>query len=523
MLKRCDAHRRRCLEAGEVIEITSFGGLAPVEKTAGTADELLRLDADYETFRSKADPEGLLAENNEEDLGQLFQTACRLLIREAVLPDELDALLETRFGGGRSYAPLHARISLINVRQGAEETHVCFRALTKTNPTAYLARVNAALTASGIDRNLGFRRLFIIRRDPPPKSPKCREATQALIKAGGRQLAPDPDDLASLWALYMLDQDPPARFEEWLLSRRPASRLKIMRQALPELDQARPRAPEARDRPPAREGSGPGLIFGRSLDPASEVRSVSAPLDSLRSHVLICAGTGAGKTVLLRRLVETAALSGVPVLAVDTAGTLAGLAEPWPDPPGSWSAADRLLAGRFPEKTEVVIWDPLGQTGLPLKLPLLPDPKLAADPAEWAEWALGLLEDALLKGRAGKIKKMRLVLAAVLEQFARRPQGGPRELARLLADPPEDAARRARGGRKLAQEMAGLLGAFLDADPLSGEQEKHVPERPLRPRPGRGPNQDIGGRPVPGPQPAAPGFSRRPPGGHGRRLGRWPE
>ena len=83
-------------------------------------------------------------------------------------------------------------------------------------------------------------------------------------------------------------------------------------------------------------------------------------LKLLTNHTLILAGSGSGKTVLVRRLVEEAALRGVPSIVIDCAGDLAALGEPWPAPPEAWAPGDeakaKLLAGQVADAT--LIADP---------------------------------------------------------------------------------------------------------------------------------------------------------------------
>jgi DNA helicase HerA-like ATPase len=44
---------------------------------------------------------------------------------------------------------------------------------------------------------------------------------------------------------------------------------------------------------------------------------VRLPTKLLRRHTAIIAGSGSGKTVLLRRIVEEAALAGIPSIVID--------------------------------------------------------------------------------------------------------------------------------------------------------------------------------------------------------------
>ena len=60
--------------------------------------------------------------------------------------------------------------------------------------------------------------------------------------------------------------------------------------------------------------------------------SVRAPLESLRKHAVIFAGSGSGKTVLIRRLIEECALNGVSAIVLDPNNDLARLGDTWPEP-----------------------------------------------------------------------------------------------------------------------------------------------------------------------------------------------
>jgi F0F1-type ATP synthase beta subunit len=48
----------------------------------------------------------------------------------------------------------------------------------------------------------------------------------------------------------------------------------------------------------------------------SDQRDVLIPLSSLRKHTTVFAGSGSGKTVLLRRIVEECALHGVSAIVL---------------------------------------------------------------------------------------------------------------------------------------------------------------------------------------------------------------
>jgi DNA helicase HerA-like ATPase len=55
---------------------------------------------------------------------------------------------------------------------------------------------------------------------------------------------------------------------------------------------------------------------------------IQIELLSLTKHTVILAGSGSGKTVLIKRLIEEAALAGIPAIVIDAANDLARLGHP---------------------------------------------------------------------------------------------------------------------------------------------------------------------------------------------------
>ncbi|MFH1091802.1 MAG: ATP-binding protein [Pseudomonadota bacterium] len=485
ILKKCEIYRRRCLEEARVVELGSFEEIDRLQAVETRREDFGKIDAAYEVFKQRAWPHDLLDEDNEDGLGRLLQTALHCAIREAPLPDEVDVLLETQFGGGRSYPPLHARVSLVYVKRGAEERHVCFRVLQKLNPIAYQARLAAALTAAGIDKSLSFRRLFIIRTTPPPEGPRSRQATANLHKAGGRFHTLRPEELRALYALQVLDDDPPRYYEEWLQFRRPASELPIIKEALPELYQVRAEADRAERRPEPGFGTAGRLSssrkdrlpLGRIVDGPEALKTLNLPLASLNGHAVILAGSGAGHDVLLRRLVEGAAISGAPSLVIDSSGHLGRLGQPWPETPRDWPGGEAARAKLYHERADVTLWTPGRDEGRPFSLSFLPDFGPTAEAGgeapgrldEMVELALANLQELLITGWSAKAKKMK-VLTAACRHFGQNGGGKLADFIKLLSALPDQAGGHARSAQKLAQNMADQLEARLkDAPWLNGD------------------------------------------------------
>ncbi|MEW6265729.1 MAG: hypothetical protein AB1641_21870 [Thermodesulfobacteriota bacterium] len=499
VLKRCEAHRQKCLETGLARELEVFAAAEIAVQTWTEREEFSRIDAVFEERRRQADLSDLTAEDKEEELGGLIQSACRCLIREAPLREDVDVLLETQFGGGRSYAPLHVRVSLVQVSKGAQETHICFRALQKTNPTAFLARITAAMTAAGIDRRLSFRRLFLVRTTALPETPKCKEAVANYLKAGGRFIETSDDELRVLYALASLERTPPSSYDEWLQVRRPISGLRFIQEALPEFRLWRagaaaapaPRAAvtetsfevlpvevkpavtaERREaRPPAKE-----IYLGRRLKGPETFRKLTLPLSLLSRHAVILGADTAGRAHLIRRLIEGAALAGVPSLVLDSGGDLALLGEPWPEPPRSWPGGEAELARRYHERTEVVVYTPGVTAGRPLGLPILPDFRemgRGQPVAGWSETLADLarlgasgLAELTVGGWLGRSKKRSSVLVSALRYFGQTGGGGLQDFIALLDKLPPEAGSRLRSAPKMAREMAERLRVKIDSDPF---------------------------------------------------------
>src|SRR5262249_6126459 len=158
----------------------------------------------------------------------------------------------------------------------------------------------------------------------------------------------------------MLDHKGGTDLREWLVSRRPASRSRLLSDILPAGDRE-----DATHPPPADE-----ITLGFTVDTKEPVR---VELSALRKHAAVFAGSGSGKTVLLRRIVEECALRGVSAIVLDPNNDLARLGDAWPSPPTAWGPGDASLAERYLTGTDVVVWTPGRANGRPLAFQPLPD------------------------------------------------------------------------------------------------------------------------------------------------------
>ncbi|MGI8570776.1 MAG: helicase HerA domain-containing protein [Methylocella sp.] len=110
---------------------------------------------------------------------------------------------------------------------------------------------------------------------------------------------------------------------------------------------------------------------------------VTLAVELLPRHVAILAGPGSGKTVLLRRIVEEAALLGIPSIVLDINNDLARLGDRWPARPDGFSDDDEAKTVAYHNRADVVIWTPGVRSGNPVSLNLLPNfAAIGEDPDE---------------------------------------------------------------------------------------------------------------------------------------------
>ncbi|MDR1037190.1 MAG: hypothetical protein LBT40_11680, partial [Deltaproteobacteria bacterium] len=101
--------------------------------------------------------------------------------------------------------------------------------------TRYCTILDDALRRSGVQKDLPERRLAVVRpggtRLPGPRT-QSHEAYAKLLQAGGRLAFPTPEDETELFALSEVRNRYPNSFQEWAVSRRPAGRIKLLKEEL---------------------------------------------------------------------------------------------------------------------------------------------------------------------------------------------------------------------------------------------------------------------------------------------------
>ncbi len=490
ILQRCDAHRNKCLTDKKITELFSFGGDAGPPLKPESFDQL---DKDFADLKEKSQATPALEENNEDTiLATLLQTAGECLKRENVTGEHIDVTVETSFPRGHSFPILHVRVRLIFHDENDREKHLCLRTLQRINAKAYQTRLKAAMTASGIDRSLSFRRLIIVRTHEIPGGALTQQLTNQFEQAGGLFAHPTEEELVTLLVLQELQNRKDPKFDAWLRERRPVSQLPFMHDAVTWLfgdavskssakvsSESDNNAPSSEVEEPLRtpEVSGDNqpieslqLPVGARLVGQQTKDPVSIRVQDLTKHTVILAGSGSGKTVLVRRLVEEAVLLGIPAIVIDCANDLARMGDLWPTPPELWSNQDRKKADLYHQKSQVVVWTPGREAGNPLNLEPLPDlAAVANDPEELdqaADMARDALQEIVAPGKSQASTLKRGILKAALLYFAQNGGGRLPDLIDLLSElPPEAGGGIADAGKK-AQAMADSLRAEVLNNPL---------------------------------------------------------
>jgi hypothetical protein len=485
LLKRTDTHIRRCLERDTVEELARLTGPVstqdhdrPHEVTADTSE----LDRRFTEYRRRAVPAAALDPEGED-------TAMPSLLAAA-----LDAWITERGETDQSFrldpppgkrVVLHARLRQSIDQATDDERHWAFRAIAATNAVAAQNRIGSACSAAGFGPQSDKRRLFLLRNTPWPSGAKTARLIADFEAAGGRTLRLSDGDLRTLTALRDLIDDDQPGLAEWLIARKPAHSITMLREALGEAaGQAPPPLPE----PDVGEAVSEPELDGHAVYEALIDSPTAVPLGvdlatgdpltvdlaALREHTVIFAGSGSGKTVLIRRLVEECALRGVSSIVLDPNNDLSRLGSAWPHHPSGWNPADSSRAAEYLDNTEVVIWTPHCSAGRALAFEPLPDFAGVIDDADEfskaVESTVAALEPrALIAGNTPKANRSRAVLRQALRHYARQPSTTLQGFVDMLADLPDlSDLSDVIGSAGLAGELAQNLRAAMVSDTLFG-------------------------------------------------------
>lgn len=487
VLKACNEHRQACAAAGKAVEIGRNS--EPPRVVAPVTDDR-EIRSEFAMLQAEANVSELLDKEDEDALDKLVEAACDALVEENPLQGDLDVIIDKDFLGSGSFEPLHARLRVVDRAANDRERHYAFRFLEKTHHIAFQSRLKASITAAGIAQDLEFRRLVLLRSRPLPKGSLSEKLITELRQRGGRVLVPSESELRVLSALKSIfdgDGQRAARARQWLRRERVISQLPLFKDAVEFLftpaarggtagakvlsapapaaaegERATPVAAETKCAPPA------VLTLGEKLIAGTASGLFSLLLDNLTKHTVVLAGAGSGKTVLVRRIVEEAALAGVPSIVIDGANDLSRLGDAWPSTPDSFSEAEQARAARYLSETEVLIWSPGRERGNPLRFAALPDfASVLGDPDELQaalDMARSSLEPIAIGGKIDKVRQG--VLGSALRFFAKQGGGSLERLIAILSELPDEANAGYEKGEKLARDAADRLLAEIETNPL---------------------------------------------------------
>ena len=375
LLQTVEAHIQACVTAGEVSELDRLVGAPPggpeeEEQVDGAA--IGRLDARFADLVRTADISGALDHRREDE----------------VIPDLLAAGLTAwiveQGAAGREFSidprpgakpALHARLRRALDEETDDAVHWAFRAIAAEHALAAPSRIRKARSAAGLSKDVPERKLILIRRWQWSRGEKTTAEINSFVDAGGRYLNVSDEDLGILAALREMLRENDPHLRTWLAKRKPAAGVALLGETLGDAlppEKVRPDSPgpEPAAAEPAPRPAHPSLPIGSAIETGEPMW---LDLEGMRKHAAIFAGSGSGKTVLIRRLVEECALHGVSSIVLDPNNDLSRLGDPWPAPPAAWGAGDADKAATYLAETEVVIWTPRRSAGRPLSFQPLPD------------------------------------------------------------------------------------------------------------------------------------------------------
>src|SRR3984957_1632228 len=506
LLKRIEAHVGRCLQEQKITELDQLDEVpaGPQPVTVDGPDEspgLAALDRLFARLSQQAAVGAALDPATEDAaMPPLLAAGLEAWARELGGADD-QAFVQEPLPGKNPR--LHACLRMLLDTRTERQRRWAFRAIASNSRGAVQTRPRKAIEGAGLAAggvgNAG-RRLFVLRSAGWPTGPVAEKAAAEFAAQGGMLVPVSEADLNTFAALGELLAGHHPELNAWLLARRPAHGTELLGRALADADadadanananananadpdaDARPEPPPAATATsatpaPAPPRPRPAIRIGL---PAAGQPETTIDLAALRRHVAIFAGSGSGKTVLLRRVIEECALQGVSSIVLDPNNDLARLGDQWPEQPAPWLDGDAERARDYRASTDVVLWTPRRESGRPLTFQPLPDFGAVLDAVEALAPRVGVHRAS---SRAAQEKA---VLTEAMRWFGRGAGHDLGVFIDLLSALPEHVTEIAKGPR-LAADLADRLRAVRATDPLfGGAGEPADPGLLLTPPPGK--------------------------------------
>ena len=510
LLKRIDTHVRDCLRQDTAVELDRLTDGVEVDPPAtgtdrpGLETELTALDARFRELWNTADVTSALAPGTEDGLmPELLDAGLDSWIRER---GDADSLAFIRERHPRKNPALHAELRMIIDDRTERQRRWAFRAISAEPATSVLSRLRNATRAIGLDSDTANRQLFVLRGTPWPNGRKTEAERTDFAARGGLTIPATVGDLKTFAALRAMLAERHPDLNAWLVARQPAHGTDLLRLALagvvPPGTSTSPSTDEAEYldstpdldrmvRPPTTGEETAGLLAEGSLRVGARIPGgapVTLDLSVLSKHTVLFAGTGSGKTVLLRRVVEEAALRGVSAIVLDPNNDLARLGDGWPEPPVAWSAEDAQRAAEYLAETDVVVWTPRRQSGRPLTFRPLPEFAAVRDEPDDLDAAIDAAAGAIrprVVSSGRRAEEETAVLREALRYYAKTGASDLAGLVDLLDELPEGITS-LRNADATAATLAQRLRVAQINDPLfAGEGEPVDPGILLTPAPGK--------------------------------------
>lgn len=535
VLQKCREHLEKCIDAGVVTlysgEDQGSGEIEevvvePVSSKERQMDEaaknarLDRLKIIDDRYRRELAGKGTgipgHPDHGEEFLGralwyftQAFRSAQGSL-----------AEANLNIGGSEQYAdnkyPLHARLQYEAMDENVADRELFLRAFARPHHNAFLAALGSARTLSGVKPDLQCRRLVLVDLVKNRRGAKTQEELKKILASGGFRIVPTEKEVRQLTALARTAEAFPNEWEEWAAHSKPLEQSGFLGSHLEWLlgkpaagagqqQTARPFPPDkptAEFATPARSNVNPekatALPAGKAEDNANEhpaaasrngadvslripvggklmsssvTGEASLALETFKQHIGIFAGSGSGKTVLMKRMIEEAALCGVPSVVVDCGNDLARLGQPWPEKPEGWTEEDQRKADRYFRQVDVKVWTPGASEGNPLSFRKIPDLSAYADNADELQEAVTASMSALRGLIPMRDRAREGVVAHCLRWMAQNGGGDLHTLAQILGELPDDCEAHSINPAKAptwALDMSSQLLGALSTNPQLG-------------------------------------------------------
>ena len=326
LLQRIEAHVRWCLHNQTIRELNQLGdavdGGDGGEQRATVlggqpsvgGHDLAALDARFAELREGANVSEVLDPQTEDlTVPPLLRAGLESWVRERGDAKDSPFFLERP---PRKDPPLHACLRMMVDARTERQRRWSFRAIAADHARSAQSRLRKAMTEARLDGESPDRRLFVLRNTDWPKGPATEKIRAELADKGGVAVVVTAEDLKTFDALGKMLGGGHQDLDSWLALRRPAHGTELFRRALGDVAEPAP-APSPELEPQPRSDS-PPQVTAQPLGQAAirigttTIGQASANVDlkSLRKHIAIIAGSGSGKTVLLRRVVEECALRG---------------------------------------------------------------------------------------------------------------------------------------------------------------------------------------------------------------------